>query len=317
VGTATHRNGVLKMKNILWAEKHRPTKLKEMILEDSTNTKMKEYIEEGEIPHLLFYGPPGSGKTTISQIIINELRAVKLVLNASSSDRGIGTVKGKIKQFASSMSSKLKIVFLDEADAMTADAQRALRNTMETYSKGCRFILTANYVDKIIPAIQSRCTLYEMESFSKGDATEFVIDILDAEKITFDEDDVETIVDMYYPDIRTTINNLQRGCTYSELDLANLKAITMDLEKIKALLVEGQIGSLRKMWAGLSEFTFMYKYFFDKFFYEYKGDVETKTEIIKAVADYMADDPTVPDREVNMTACCVEIMGLMGAKIKF
>ena len=143
--------------DVLWVEKYRPQNLDAMALEEETRQVLSAYLKGGEIPHLLLSGPPGTGKTTLARIVARSLDCRVLSLNASS-DRGIDVVRDRIKGFASAAGTfRWNLVFLDEADAMTADAQTALRNLIESNTEQTRFILTANYLYKIIGPIQSRC----------------------------------------------------------------------------------------------------------------------------------------------------------------
>lgn len=145
------------VQDVLWTEKYRPEKLEDLALEDENRRVLESYIAEGIIPHLLLIGPPGSGKTTMARILLRELDCQALTLNASS-ERGIETVRSKIGSFVTSMlGAAWNIVFLDEFDQMTTDAQTALRNTIESYADRSRFLLTGNYPHRIIPAIASRC----------------------------------------------------------------------------------------------------------------------------------------------------------------
>lgn len=147
------------LQEVLWTEKYRPAELEQVALEPETRQVLNSYLLCGEIPHLLFVGPPGSGKTTIARILVRSLDCRTLTLNASS-ERGIDTVRQKIGSFVTAVSdARWNIVFLDEADAMTSDAQTAMRNLIESYAERARFILTANYGHRIIGPIQSRCQL--------------------------------------------------------------------------------------------------------------------------------------------------------------
>ena len=146
-------------KNDIWAEKYRPTKLEDLVLSESTQAIFDKFISEKSIPHLLFAGQVGTGKTTIAKILLNNLDCQYTELNASD-ERGIEVVRNKIKQFAMMQGlKKWKVVFLDEADAMTPEAQDALKRTIEVYSAQTRFILTCNALNRIIPAIQSLCQI--------------------------------------------------------------------------------------------------------------------------------------------------------------
>ena len=188
---------VNKMKELIWYEKYRATSLDGLILPKNVRKNMKGYIKEKEIPHLLFHGPAGSGKTTLALILIKACASAKLILNGSSEDRGIGTIKKKVKQFASSKrisKGKLNIVFIDEADGLTPEAQDALKNIIETYQSNCRFIFTANEIDQITDPIYSRCTMFAFESMPNDYFLNFLYDILDDEKIGYKKNDIEILV---------------------------------------------------------------------------------------------------------------------------
>jgi replication factor C small subunit len=287
-----------------------------MVLPTGNRECFDGYIEVGDIPHLLFHGPPGSGKTTLAQIIIECIPSQDLTLNASSEDRGIGTVKGKVKNFAASqpVEGLLKIVFLDEADAMTPDAQRALRNMMETYSGSCRFILTANYIDRIIPAIRSRCTCYEFSSFPQRSLFRHLSDILKKEKVRFTSNDLQTLIDSFYPDVRSIVNNMQSASMGGALDLKLLSKAALDPEALLNLMGGGEVRKLREFWAGTVDFTWHYRLLFNDFVLSMK---DRQSAAVEVIAEYMYRDATVADREINFTACCVALMVLNGTKLQF
>jgi len=172
--------------DVNWTEKYRPKKLADLALTDDTRAVLAAYIKEGQVPHLLFIGPAGSGKTTVARIIIKSLDCQVLALNAST-DRGIDVVRERIGSFVTAMTgSRWNIVFLDEFDAMTADAQTALRNMIESYADRARFILTANYGHKVIAPIQSRCQLLVFERPPLTERTRVLMDVLAKEKIAAD-----------------------------------------------------------------------------------------------------------------------------------
>jgi len=205
----TDRTGGV-LRDVLWTEKYRPTSLDELALDDATRAVLDAYLEAGEIPHLLMIGPPGSGKTTVARIIYQSLDAAVLPLNASS-DRGIDTVRDKIKGFAATLLSRTwNIVFLDEADAMTADAQTSLRNTMESYAERTRFILTANFGHRIIGAIQSRCQLLTFGAPPLAERVRVLQHVLDAEGVAADKMAVLGYAEKY-PDMRRMLNAAQRA----------------------------------------------------------------------------------------------------------
>lgn len=308
------------MKNIdsvLWCETYRPTKLRQMVLSNEYKTKFKEYIAKGNCPHLLFYGPPGGGKTTLAFIIIKELKAVSLVLNASSKDRGINIVKGPIKDFASSstVNKRLKIVFIDEADGMTPDAQRGLRNTIETYSKSCRFILTANNKRAILPAIQSRCTQFQFKSYKKKKVIQYVCDILDTEKIDYEIDDVKYIINTHYPDIRTIINNIELCSINGTLNPDETITTSFDYNELDSIIRSGSITKLRNMLKDVFDFTPIYEWLFDKFIMNSKAEI--RGELAVTIGYYMSLDSQVLNKEIHFVCCCVEIQKLLKIKSRF
>lgn len=197
-------------KHELWVEKARPQKLSEVI---GLPQNFEQLVNEN-IPHLLFIGPSGTGKSTVSQIIINMLKAQSLNLNASD-ERGIDTVREKVKAFASTkvLSGKIKCVYMDEFDGMLFQSQFVLRNLMEKYSGHCRFILTANYSNKIIPAIKSRCSVIEFTTPNKAQIKNRLKDILFAEEVKYNEQDLGLLINDCYPDMRKMINTLQAQST--------------------------------------------------------------------------------------------------------
>lgn len=297
------------MKELIWYEKYRQKDLSALSLDDRCRAKMEEYIEEEQIPHLLFTGPPGSGKTTLAMILIDHCASSKLELNGSSEDRGVGVIKGKVRHFAGSMrkkKDKTNIVFFDEADGLTRDAQRGLKNTIERYVKNCRFIFTANDFGAIDEAIYSRCQHFQFEQIPKRKIIRYCTKILKAEKIKHSKEDVRSIVDRFYPDIRTVLNNLQSCSIGGKMNLDHLLEVDIDLGLLKSLLELGKIGAIREKWAGTVSFRWLWKYLIDEFIPE-MDDSEAAAASAITVAEYMYRDEIVVDREINATACLVDI----------
>ncbi len=200
----------------IWTEKYRPKNLDEVIGQRHVTERLKAYVETKNMPHLLMTGPAGTGKTTCSLAMAREMfgdewKGNFIELNASD-ERGIDVVRGKIKEFARTAplgNAEFKIIFMDEADALTSDAQAALRRTMEKYSKICRFILSCNYSSKIIDPIQSRCAVFRFKPLSKDDVKGFMMRIVTNENVKIDDEALDALVHVARGDMRRAVNSLQ------------------------------------------------------------------------------------------------------------
>lgn len=201
----------------IWVEKYRPQKLADVIGQEEITRRLQAYVATKNLPHLLFAGPPGTGKTTCAIALAKELygdawRENFAELNASD-ERGIGVVRGRIKDFARtaavSREVSFKVIFLDEADSLTNDAQAALRRTMEKYAGTCRFVLGCNYSSKIMDPIQSRCAVFRFRPLQKDAIKSFVRKVSKAEKIEVDQDGLEALLYVGQGDMRRVINTLQ------------------------------------------------------------------------------------------------------------
>jgi len=288
----------------LWIEKYRPRKLDNVIMSDEYRKRFKEFIATGEIPHLLLHGAVGSGKTSIAKILLQELDATILEMNASD-ERGLDVIRNKIKSFVSSQSfNKWKVVFLDEADALTADAQFALRNMMETFSKKSRFILTANYVEKIIEPIQSRCTMFEFSALPKKDIVHIAKHIMEEESIVVqDIESLVVLVEDSYPDVRKVINMAQ----YSSVDGIFIYESHIGLyAEIMGLLKVKDLKQIRERLSKSLNYTGLYRFLFDNAIE--LGAKDKTGQVLLTIAEYMYRDSTVADREINFAACCLNIM---------
>ena len=230
----------------IWTEKYRPKNLDEVVGQKHVTERLKAYVSSNNMPHLLLTGPAGTGKTTCSLALAKEMfgdewKGNFIELNASD-ERGIDVVRGKIKEFARTAplgKAEFKIIFMDEADALTSDAQAALRRTMEKFSKICRFILSCNYSSKIIDPIQSRCAVFRFKPLSREDVHEFLSKIVKNENITIDDDALEALVHVARGDMRRAVNSLQVAAAQGErIDVDTIYQTTglANPEEVKKML---------------------------------------------------------------------------------
>jgi len=305
-----------KKDNTLWVEKYRPSKLEDYVGNEHLKNKVEGYLESGDVPHLLLYGKAGTGKTTLAKLIVNSIECDFMVINASD-ENNVDTVRNKVKNFASSMGFKpMKMIILDEFDYMTPNAQAILRNLMETFSKHCRFILTCNYVEKIIDPIQSRCQTFQIIPPTKKDVAIQINKILKAENIEFDVKDLVPIIDTAYPDIRKVINTCQMNCSKGVLkvDVQNLlendyKIKVVDILKSnddkrnKYMKVRQTIIDSRVM-----DFTDLFTLLYDKVD-EYAGD--NTANIILLLGDGVTKSAQAIDKEIIAAATLIQIINAL------
>ena len=295
----------------LWVERYRPQDLSTYVGNEHLKSKVERFLDDGNIPHLLLYGRAGGGKTTLAKIIVNNTECDYLYINASD-ERNIDLVRDKLKTFASSVGFKpMKVVILDEADYLNVNsAQPALRNLMETFSAHCRFILTCNYVEKIIDPIQSRCQTYKIIPPSKKEVAVHVKNILEKENISFDLDDLALVVTAGYPDLRKVINELQRMSIDGKLriDKDGMIHNEFKLQFLDAIRNGESIGTIRKMIAdsNFTEYTELYRLLYDEV--ESFG-VDKMPEIIADISKGSYQDVLVVDKEINFIATVSQILG--------
>jgi replication factor C small subunit len=232
--------------NEIWIEKYRPKKLEDVAGQRHIIERLQAYVATKNVPHLIFAGPAGTGKTTSALALSKELfgdtwRQNFNELNASD-ERGIGIIRGKIKNFARTApigENPFKIIFLDEADSLTSDAQAALRRTIERYTHICRFVLSVNYSSKIIEPIQSRCTVFRFRPLQPEDIKNYMRKIAQKEKLEITPDGLETLIYVARGDLRKAINVLQVGASISKKITADLlyeTSATAKPEDVKNLI---------------------------------------------------------------------------------
>ena len=301
--------------NTLWVEKYRPSSLDTYIGNEHLKSKVNVYLESGDLPHLFLFGKAGTGKTTLAKLLVNNIECDYLYINASD-ENNVDTVRTKVKNFASTIGFKdMKIIILDECDYITPNAQAALRNLMETFSKHCRFILTCNYVERIIDPIQSRCQSFQIVPPSKSEVAKHLHSILVNENVIDNMEDIKVLVDSGYPDIRRVINSAQRNVVKGRLKLDTSSIIQNDykLKLLKILETQNKKNAfkeIRQLLADnkITDFADLFRLLYDEVDDYGKGHV---AECILIIARYEISDSQVVDKEINVMAMLIELLGVI------
>jgi len=304
----------------LWVEKYRPKKIKEYVFKDEDQkSQVQSWVDEGSIPHLLFSGSAGIGKTTLAKVLLNELGIEEydvLEINASR-ENNVDTVRDKIINFVQMIPfGPFKVVLLDEADYLTPNAQAILRGVMETYSNHSRFILTCNYPNRIIPALHSRCQGFHVEKTNKEDFKNRVYTILISEGIEFNDqtvDIVDTYVSATYPDLRKCINNVQQNIKESKLVAPKSIEGASDYKiEMVELFKRGKITEARKLVCGKArpeEMEEIYRWLYDNLDLIAKSD-EGKDQAVVLIKQGLVDHTICADSEINLAATLIKLARL-------
>lgn len=303
--------------HVLWVEKYRPLKVSDCILTKALKSTFQGIVDSGEVPNLLLVGGAGSGKTTIARAICKELDLDFLFINASR-DNGISEVRTRIADYAPSLSfeGKRKVIILDEADNLTADAQLALRASIEEFSKNCSFILTCNFKNKIIEPIHSRCSVKDFR-ISKEEKQELIgqmykriVQILEVEKIKYDSKVLAGIVVKYYPDFRRTLNELQGFSKVNGEINEGVLTFSGDINtnKLYKALKDKKFHDVRE-WV-IENIDNDPPRLYRKIYDGLKDSMQQSSvpQAIIFIADYQYKSAFVADPEINLLACLIELM---------
>ena len=300
--------------NSLWCEKYRPKTLSDFICSDIIKEQIGSFKDTEEIPNLLFIGTPGLGKTSLAKIIVNDILGCQYLYINASDENGIDTIRTKVTSFAQtkSIDGKVKVIILDEADGLSIDAQRVLRNTMEEFAKITRFILTANYKYRVIPALQSRCQSYDLTPPLEGVVKRCAL-ILKHQNIELPTDQKVKFIEFIkanYPDLRKCINELQKYSLTGKLNLIDVKnddTLKLILSEIK----KKNIISLRKALIENehmfnADYVSLLRNLFNYIDNE-EQNVETKKNFLLIIAEHIYRSRFVVDQEINCYTCLIQL----------
>jgi len=302
----------LNREHTLLVEKYRSSKLDEYVGNENIKKTISQYLDQNDIQNLIFYGPAGTGKTTLAKLIVQNLDCSHLYINASD-ERGIDTIRDKVSSFASAASfSPLKVVILDEADFLTIQAQASLRNVIETYSRTTRFIMTCNFVERIIDPLQSRCQVLKIIPPSKKEVAVHLAKIMAHEAISYDVEDIKIIVNQYYPDLRKCLNTIQLSTQDQKLVID--KSVLVSSNYMTQVLKE--LSNAKPNWrnirqiiadANVNDFEELYRYLYDNAS-KYADGMEGMVAIY--INEYSYQSNFRIDKEINAMALIAKLIEL-------
>lgn len=297
----------------IWVEKYRPQTLEDVVLTKEMRGYFETVKETGHLPNLLLVGNPGVGKTTLAKVVINDiLKAQYLYINASD-ENGIDTIRTKVLNFAQTQSlfGTTKVIILDECDGLSLDAQKALRNSIEEYHDIARFVLTANYQHKIIPALQSRCHTFVLTP-PKEEYVKRILHVINQEDVEIDKPNLSELINRSYPDLRKCINSLQKYVisgknsnivngaeTVIDKSLSLLK--NKELYKVRKFIIENESSFS-------NDYDTLFKVLFDKLYSnELELSEEKNRDCMVTASEYYYRNNIVIDKEINFYTCLIEL----------
>jgi len=299
----------------LWTESYRPKKVSDYVWRDEgQKVQVETWIQQGSVPHVLLSGSPGVGKTSLAKMLINVLKlepADVMEINASR-ERGIDIIKNKITNFASTIPfGRFKVVLMDEADYLTPEAQAVMRGVMETYADNCRFMLTCNYPNKIIPALHSRCQGFHIDRIDVTEFTARCATILVEESVEFELDTLDSYVLATYPDLRKCINNLQMASIEGRLMAPRESSNHISDYRIKMvdLFNDGKIKEARTVACSNvrpDDMEDMFRWMYDNLTLWSKTP-EGQDRAIVIIRNGLVNHSLVSDPEINLSATLVEL----------
>ena len=307
------------MKKFLWVEQYRPQKIDDCILPANIKKAFKGFVEKGEIPNLLLTGTAGVGKTTIAKAVCDEIGASYIVINGSDEGRFLDTVRNRVRQFATTVSltsgAPHKVVIIDEADNTTPDVQLSLRTAVEEFHNNCRFIFTCNFQNKIIEPLQSRCTVVdfriqkEQQQQLQGQFFMRLKQILDENKVEYQDKVVVKLIQRYYPDWRRLINEAQRHAATGKIDTDILCDIAdVNLSQLMNSLKNKEFSTVRKWVVDNidNDPNIIMRKIYDAIYENIKP--KYIPEVVLILAKYQYQIAFVADQEINLLACLTEVM---------